>query len=52
MLRLCRPFHGYLGAGHACLVLASDGLWDAVSNQEAVRLALEHRAEGGRAPKL
>lgn len=35
-----------LNERHACLVLASDGLWDAVSNQEAVRLALEHRAEG------
>lgn len=39
-------------AGHACLVLASDGLWDAVSNQEAVKLALEHRAAGGCAPEV
>jgi protein phosphatase 1L len=30
-------------------VLASDGLWDAVSNEEAARLALRHRSQGAEA---
>ena len=31
------------------LVLASDGLWDAVENEEATRLALKHRSRGAEA---
>ena len=34
-------------AGNRCLVLASDGLWDVLQNDEAVALALQHAARGG-----
>jgi serine/threonine protein phosphatase PrpC len=33
-------------AENQCLVLASDGLWDAMNNDETTRLALEHRRRG------
>lgn len=36
-------------AEHEVLVLASDGLWDAMSNEEATRLAQKHRASGAQA---
>jgi serine/threonine protein phosphatase PrpC len=39
----------HIAAANECLVLASDGLWDAVSNEEAARLALRHRSQGAEA---
>ncbi|EFN56436.1 hypothetical protein CHLNCDRAFT_35180 [Chlorella variabilis] len=32
-----------------CLVLASDGLWDAMDNHEATRLAMQYREQGAEA---
>ena len=43
------PLSSHTAAANQCLVLASDGLWDAVGNEEAARLALRHRSQGAEA---
>ena len=45
----CCPCPCRSAAENQCLVLASDGLWDAMDNHEATRLAMQYREQGAEA---